>query len=326
MIRFATIGTNFIVDDVLLYAKAMPDLEYVSAYSRTSEISRAFAAKHNAKRFDTDLLAIATAEDIDGVYIASPNALHYEQALLMLQHKKHVLCEKTITTNAKELAHLFAIAEENNVVIMEAVRCVYDPAFDFIAEQLPKLGKIRKANFQYCTYSSRYDDFQKGIIQNAFNPDLSNGALMDIGVYCIHPMVQLFGKPKKILANSIFLENGVEGAGTALFSYDHMQGAIEYSKISTTHTPSQIQGEAATMTIMEIADAREIKIIYRDGRVEEYTIDKPKHNLKYAVEEWISMISENKKPTARNAVSMLTLEAMDEIRRQCGIVFPADQK
>lgn len=326
MLRFATIGTNFIVDDILLYIKEMPYLEYISAYSRNAETGRAFAEKHGAKRFDTDLMALATANDIDGVYIASPNAFHYEQALLMLQHKKHVLCEKTITTNAKELSHLLQTAEENNVIIIEAVRDIYDPAFTFIGEQLPKLGKIRKANFQYCNYSSRYTNFRNGIIQNAFNPDLSNGALMDIGVYCVHPMIHLFGKPEKIMANSIFLSNGVEGAGMAIFSYGDMQGQVEYSKISTTHTPSQIQGEEATMTIMEIVDARKIKIMYRDGRLEEYSLDKPKHNLKYAVEEWAEMIATGKRPVARNEISLLTLQAMDEIRQQCGIIFPADKK
>lgn len=72
-------------------------------------------------------------------------------------------------------------ALENQAVLLEAMRSVYSPGFQAVRENLHKLGKIRRVSFQYCQYSRRYDNFKKGIIENAFNPALSNGALMDIG-------------------------------------------------------------------------------------------------------------------------------------------------
>ena len=89
-----------------------------------------------------------------------------------------------------------------------------------------QLGQIRRAVFQYCQYSARYDGFKHGIIENAFNPALSNAALMDIGVYCIHPMVLLFGKPRQILASGIFLPNHLDGAGTVLIDYGSRLGEV----------------------------------------------------------------------------------------------------
>lgn len=88
-------------------------------------------------------------------------------------------------------------AKENQVVFMEAMKSVHTPGFKAMKEHLPKLGTVRRATIQYCQYSSRYDKFKNGIIENAFKPELSNGAIMDIGVYCVHFLAALFGMPEK---------------------------------------------------------------------------------------------------------------------------------
>lgn len=155
------------------------------------------------------------------------------------------------------------------------MRSVFDDGFIAIKKNIHKLGKIRKVNFQFCQYSSRYDNFKNGIIENAFDPKFSNGALMDIGVYCIYPMVHLFGMTDKISSSATILNNGIDGAGTILFSYKDMQGEMIYSKISNSYIHSQIQGEDATMLIDEIADTRKIGIINRNGEKEDIFIDKP---------------------------------------------------
>ena len=189
MIRCATIGTNFVADWFMKAVQACDGITCSLVYSRNRETAEAFCGKHGAGRWCTDLMEVAEAEDVDAVYIASPNSLHYEQAALMLSHGKHVLCEKTITSNEAELKELIRIAGENRAVLMEAMRSVHEEGFLRLREVLPMVGTIRRASFQYAKYSSRYDKFKEGIIENAFNPEFSNGALMDIGVYCVHPLV-----------------------------------------------------------------------------------------------------------------------------------------
>ena len=240
MIRCATIGTNFVADWFMKAVQACDGITCSLIYSRNRETAEAFCGKHGAGRWCTDLMEVAEAEDVDAVYIASPNSLHYEQAALMLSHGKHVLCEKTITSNEAELKELIRIAGENRAVLMEAMRSVHEEGFLRLREVLPMVGTIRRASFQYAKYSSRYDKFKEGIVENAFNPEFSNGALMDIGVYCVHPLVRLFGMPKKIIADSLLLSNGVEGAGTILASYDGMQAELLYSKITNNRLTSQI--------------------------------------------------------------------------------------
>ena len=267
---------------------------------------------------------------MEAVYVASPNALHAEQSIKMLNAGKHVLCEKSIASNERELRAMLEAAKRNHVIIMEAMRSVFDPGFAAIQENLPKLGKIRRATIQYCQYSGRYDKFKNGIIENAFNPELSNGSLMDIGVYCVHPMVKLFGKPDEILAAGIRLHNGVDGMGTIVAKYEEqgMLAELIYAKITDSVLPTQIQGEEGCMLIEEIHNACKLTIWYRDKRQEEILIEKidPDNNRNYQIEEFIRAAESGKGAGEHNQYSLWEMQVMDEARRQMGIVFPADEK
>jgi scyllo-inositol 2-dehydrogenase (NADP+) len=199
----------------------------------------------------------------------------------MLSSGKHVLCEKTIASNSEELNIMLKTAALNKVILLEAMREVFDPGFLEIANNLYKLGTIRRAIFNYCQYSSRYDNFKKGIIENAFNPKFSNGALTDIGVYCVHALVKLFGLCKDINAQGIMLNNGVDGAGTIIANYGDMQAELMYSKITNSYIPSEIQGEEGAMLIDKITNPKELIILYRDGREEKIHIENNKNNNMY---------------------------------------------
>lgn len=294
MIKFATIGTNFVVEWFLKCAQEVEDLVYNGTYSRSLEVAKEFAKKHNGNLVFDDLKELAQSQEIDAVYIASPNSLHYEQAKLMIEHKKHVLIEKTITSNQEELESLIELARENNVVIMEAMRPAYDPGLLAIKSAMEKVAPVRRATFQYCQYSSRYDKFKNGIIENAFNPKFSNGSLTDIGVYCVHPMVKLFGKPESIQATATILPDSIDGQGTIIFTYKDMLAEVLYSKITNSRLPSQIQGEKGAVIIEEIPNPRKITIIYNDGTKEKMEIPDCEMNLIYEAEEWARLIRSGK--------------------------------
>ena len=186
MIRFAVIGTNTITDKFLQAASALPDFKLCAVYSRTLARAQEYAQKNNVSLVFDSLEALADSDQIDAVYIASPNFCHAAQSILMMQHHKHVLCEKPIASNASEFQQMYDTAIKNQVILLEAMRSVFSPGFAAIRSLLPVLGTIRQVDFSFCKYSSRYDHFKEGIIENAFHPALSNAALMDIGVYCVH--------------------------------------------------------------------------------------------------------------------------------------------
>lgn len=324
MINFAVIGTNFVTDSFIEAANKSGKMKLVAVYSRSLERAKKYAKQYGAKLVFDDLEKMAECDEIDAVYIASPNSLHARQSICMMKHKKHVICEKTIASNEKELNEMIDVAHKNEVVLLEAMRSAQDPGFLKIKELLPEIGKIRRVSFRKCQYSRRYDKFKNGIIENAFRPELSNAALMDIGVYCVHPMVALFGLPVKIKSMSVKLKNGFEGSGAALLDYEDMQAELIYSKITASSIPSEIQGENASMLIDEIADTREITLIYNDGRKEVISIEKEENNMCYEVEEFVCLIEKNSVHHPYLYHSKMELTVMDEIRRQEHIIFPAD--
>ncbi|MDU5108269.1 Gfo/Idh/MocA family oxidoreductase [Clostridium sp.] len=328
MINIGIIGSNFITDRLIEGAKVVSDVNIAAIYSRTEERAKEFAKKHGIKYTYTNLEEMAKSDLIDAVYIASPNALHSRQAILFLKNKKHVLCEKAFASNTKEVDEMIKAAKENDVVLMEAMKTTLLPNFRVIKDNLHKIGKVRKYFASYCQYSSRYDKYKAGEILNAFKNELSNGAIMDIGVYCISPMVNLFGKPNTIKANGIMLNTGVDGEGSVVFGYDDMEGVVIYSKISNSYLPSEIQGEEGNIIIDRINGFNNVKIIYRDGREEDLSLEQNEADMCYEVQEFADLIKSGEKESKINSlkVSRDVIEVIEEARKQVGVVYPADEK
>lgn len=321
MIRFGIIGTNKISDEFIISAKDVAGFQLTAVYSRSENTGRKFAEKYGASIVYTSLEEFAASDSFDAVYIASPNSFHCFQSIMMMNYGKHVLCEKPVSSDLEELKSMLEVAKSNNVILLEAMRPVFDPGFAKIQELLPQLGSIRRVTFNFCQYSSRYDKFKDGIILNAFNPKLSNSALMDIGVYCVHPLVKLFGMPNNIISKSVFLHNGMEGMGTVIAEYDGMLAELQYSKITTSYLPSQIQGELGSMIIKEIPNTDVIELYFRSGKREVVMIEKHEHNMYYEVKEFIRLIESAESAEEHNKYSLMEMEMIDEIRKSSGISF-----
>ena len=325
-VRFGIIGTSKITDEFLKGAKKVEGFVLNAIYSRKEETAKEYAAKYNVENIFTDLEEMSKSNLIDAVYIASPNAFHYEQAKIFLCNKKHVFCEKSMASNSKEVRDMIELAKQNNVLLMEGMKTTLMPNFKIVMDNLYKIGKVRRYFASYCQYSSRYDKYKEGIILNAFKKELSNGATMDIGVYCIYPMVSLFGAPKEVKANNFMLESGVDGQGSALFKYDDMDGSIIYSKIANSYLPSEIQGEEGTIIIENIHDMNKVTINYTNGNIEVISVNQIEENMMYEVKEFIQLITNNTLESKINTHenSLNTSKIMEQIRRQMGLVYPAD--
>lgn len=325
MIRLAVIGTNFITDRLLSALPLCGKFTLTAVYSRSLSRAEEYGKANGASYFYQSLDQLAESPQVDAVYIASPNAFHASQALRLLNAGKHVLCEKPAASNAWEWAAMTEAAQKNHVVVLEAMRTVFHPGFQAIRDNLDRLRTIRRATFIYCQYSSRYDKFKKGIIENAFDPSLSNSALMDIGCYCVHPLMALFGKPDSILANSIKLSNGFEGAGTILAAYPQMQAELLYSKIANSRLPSEIQGEKGSMLIEGINLPQKVTLCWNQGGQEQISFAFEEKDMCYELEAFAQMIQKRQSPEKCNRWTSLELELMDEARKQTGVRFPGDR-
>ncbi len=155
VIRFGIIGTNVITENFIKGATLCPQFQLTAVYSRTEEKGRAFANKFGVRAVFTNLEDLLKSGLVDAMYIASPNAFHATQTIQCLNHGKHVLCEKTFASNLQEVEQMCAVAKENNVVLMEAMKTTVLPSFQLIKDHLYKIGKVRRYFASFCQYSSR---------------------------------------------------------------------------------------------------------------------------------------------------------------------------
>ena len=120
-------------------------------------------------------------------------------------------------------------------------------------------------------------------------------------------------------------ENGVDGAGSVIASYDDKQAEIIYSKITDSKLPTQIQGENGCMIIEQCPIIKKITIYYRNGETEELQFDKRDNPMIYETKDFIRLIKEHKVDHQFLRASEIEMDITDEVRRQTGIVFPADK-
>lgn len=318
--NFAVIGRNFVVDEMLGATELFPEINLYAIYSRKEETGTEYARKWGFERVYTDLNQMAEDKNIDAVYIASPNCCHEEQAVMMLNAKKHVLCEKPLNKSREGAHRMISTAEKNGVVFMEAMMSAHVPGTYKIMELLPRIGRARRVNLSFCQYSSRYDKFKQGIVENAFDPTLHNGSFMDLGVYPVSLMLQLFGEPLDIMSNAVFLPRSIDGQGTMICSYPEMTATLQWSKITQGYIQSDIQGENGSILIDRVSKPTEITLVLRDQTKESYDTLDGKPVMYYELRDFLAQIKGEKMPEF-NRLSLMEASLMEKARAQMGINF-----
>lgn len=335
-IRFGVVGTNFITDWVIAGANEEPRFCLTAVCSRTQERGEEFAAKYNIPHVFTSLEAMVASDCIDAVYIASPNFKHAEQSILAMSHGKHVLCEKPLAANAREARAMIEASEKYGVTLMEAMKSTLSPNFRRVMDNLHLIGTPRRYFASFCQYSSRYDRFKQGELLNAFNPTVANGAVMDIGVYTIYPLIRLFGKPQTINAQGIVLSSGTDGQGAVNMLYEGMNATVLYSKIANSSLPAEIEGEDGNITIDRIQTPAKVEFHPRQVPASGHekivaptslSVEDEHNEYYYEIAEFIDLIESGRRESAINthATSLHTIEVLDEIRHQLGVRFPSDE-
>ncbi len=324
--KYAVIGTSWITEEFIMGANLVEGMELLGVYSRSYSKGKALAEKFGAPRVFVDLHDLARNADVEAVYVASPNSLHYEQCKLLLKSGKHVLCEKPITVEPEELAELQALAAEQGKVYMEAIMYMHNPVRPKLKASMQALGNITSAHFDFSQLSSKYPAYKNGENPNIFNPEFATGSLMDLGIYCIYPALDLFGMPKSIWSTATFLESGADGNGTAVFKYDNMLLTLTWSKLAQGFCGSEITGDGGSVTIDSISQLNGIKFCRKGGEPVEVVGETEKHVImSYEAKAWLDFATkpaetaEQYQDASRTALAVSTV--MKKIREVSGIKF-----
>ena len=218
-LKTGSVGTSSIMDVMQEAIRLTDGIRCTAVYSRNEQRGRAYAQKTGAGEVFTDYEAFIRSEDLDIIYIASPNDCHVEQACRALSCGKHVILEKPASLTREGIRQLDRTARENHVYWFEAITTLFMPNYLACKALLPRIGGIRRVEIRYGQYSSKYDAYLKGIISSSLDPARQGGALNDMGVYCIHPAVDLFGVPDTVSYEPVTGYNGIDLEGVCTLTY-----------------------------------------------------------------------------------------------------------
>lgn len=327
--KVATIGTGFIVDWFLTAVQESAGISCVAMYSRKESSARTLADKYEIDKIYTKLDEMLKDEDINFVYVASPNSLHFEHALKALKAGKNVICEKPFTSTVKEFDCLVKEAQARHLYLFEAIVTAHMPNYLRMKEELPRLGIIRMVQCNFSQYSSRYDKFLQGETPNVFNLEFSGGALADINIYNLHYVIGMFGKPKKVHYYANLHDNGIDTSGVVLLQYDGFQAVCVGCKDTRSECITQIQGEKGFITMRsETSRCAEFTIQIGRENIEHPSIVQNDVALYYELQDFrdIFKLDDYERCTRLLAYSRTVMEVYETARKDAGIVFAADRK
>ncbi|SES04192.1 Gfo/Idh/MocA family protein [Salisediminibacterium halotolerans] len=326
--RVAATGTGFIVERFLAALQAIDSWECRALYSRSREKAEPLADKYEIAAIHTSLASLAQDGEIDLVYIASPNSLHTEQALSMMEAGKHVICEKPLAANVSEAKKMIKKAAEQGVYLFEAITTIHLPNYRAISEMLAEIGDIKLVQCNYSQYSSRYDKFKAGEIPNVFNPQFAGGALQDINTYNFHFIAGLFNKPEEITYTANRAANGIDTSGIAVMRYSGFAAECTGAKDCAGLNFALIQGDRGWIHVENGVNGCERIHLHQNGETKTIN-EQTEDNLlidELRAFQTIMNSKDIKRYDELTAHSLTVMEMLTEARMSAGIYFPADEK
>ena len=271
MLNVGTIGSSQITEKFIQAIKLSKAFNLRGVYSRSMENGKDLAQVYRADYYTTQLNNLLFDPEIDVIYIASPNALHFEQAIRAIKAGKHCIIEKPMFASVEQWHEAFDLADKMGVMIFEAAKHIHNRNYKRLKQLINhKLSEIEqpflnvnlnlgKYNDQYLQYLNALD--QEKEVPNVFNPKLRTGNLMDLGVYPIYVAVDLFGLPNDVIYHSIQGQNGIDLSGNIIMNYVGFQVHIFVSMVSFSVLPSEFYFDDETIVVYDLSKISRVDLI-----------------------------------------------------------------
>ena len=320
-LKWGILGPGNIARD---FAQALNRIngEVYAVASRNKERAEKFARENNVKKAYGSYDEIIKDKDIDVVYIATPHSNHYEYIIKSLNNNKHVLCEKAITVNERELEEALKIAREKKLVLEEAMTLFHMPLYENVIKKINKedLGKVNMVQVSFGSFKE-YDENNR-----FFNLDLAGGALLDIGTYALSfARYFLSSMPDEILSTVKKAKTGVdEQSGIILKTKEDEIATISLAFRSKMPKRGVVSCDNGFITIDNFPRANKATINYLDGTVEVIECGEEEKALDYEVSFMEEKINENKESNSLELTYDVT-KIMNKVRKDWGIVYPFEK-
>jgi len=323
-VRWGFVGAGWMARAMAADLAALPGCQVHSVTARSHQSAEDFGRQVEAK-VASSLESLLADDEVDLVYITSPNNLHFSQAKLALEAGKRVLCEKPFTLNAAQLADLVDLARARGLFLMEAMWVRFLPAVVRLRSLLAE-GRIGDLTWLHASFHSK-PPREPG--NRFYDLGMGGGALLDLGVYPISFASMAFGGPPQRAVSSVTLsETGVDDRFSALFEYEG-GGRAALSAGFGGYFEDQIvlQGTQGQIRIPRF-DGWKMDRLFVDtpGAVEEIREPMVGKGYGYQAAEILRCLEvrELESPIMPLDESLAIMKTLDNLRTQWGMAFPGE--
>ena len=323
-LNWAVLGTGVIANQMAQALQKMGKNLY-SVANRTHSKALSFAEKYGVEKVYDNIDEVFADENVDIIYITTPHNTHIQYIRKALENKKHVFCEKAITLNSDELEEAVKLAEENGVIIAEAMTIWHMPLYKKLWQiaQIGKLGKLQVIQLNFGSFKD-YD-----MSNRFFNINLAGGALLDIGVYSLS-LARSFmsSQPTEIKSQVKFAESGVDEQASIIMMNDESEMAtITLSLHSKQPKRAVISFEKGYIEITEYPRADKAFIIDAEtGEKTEISEGETELALMYEMEDMEHAVNSGDVSELKLDSTIDVMKIMTDLRKEWGLVYPEEQE
>lgn len=303
--------------------RLLPNARLYAAASRSLDNAQTFASEFGFEKAYDSYEELVNDPEVDVVYIATPHSHHPEHALLCLNHKKAVLCEKAFAINSREVGLMIDAARKNNTFLMEAFWTRFQPSFLKAMEIIRsgELGALKLVRSDFA-FNAEYNPEKR-----LYNVNLGGGSLLDIGIYPIFMTLMTLGKPSGIKTMASFCPTGAEESILMSFSYPGGEMAsLASSFASYSSTQTEFSCENGFVRLNRRFFTPTTLTYWKNGEDEKTITFEKGIGFGYELEAAHVMECLDAGKTESELMPLSAsadlMEIMDRVRKDAGIVFP----
>jgi predicted dehydrogenase len=327
-IRWGILGCGHIAKKFDSDLQDVEGAELIAAGSRNQATADEFCATFSIPHSHGSYQALVKDGEVDVIYIASPHGLHHEHALLCMQNKKAVLCEKAFAINSRQAEEMIAAAKQHKVFLMEALWTKFTPQYNVVQQMIRQgdLGDLQSVlvNFGFVPVPPFSD--------RLFEPALGGGSLLDIGIYNVFITLSVLGRPDIVEACMIPASTGVDEQCAATFRYKNGAIAQLFSTYSANlATEADICGNKGRIRLTpRFYNTTVAAIEFYPGRIDSKQViphhSEPGFGYQYQARHVCECLRQGltESPVMSHADTLLLMETMDRVRASAGIRYAVD--
>lgn len=300
-VKIGIIGTGWIAEKMAITLEGMEGVEAYAVASRQLQTACDFADRWGFTRAYGSYEEMLDDEEVELVYIATPHSHHFEHARMSLLKGKAVLCEKAFTANARQAEELLNLAKEKELFIIGRPMTL-------------------SANLGYPI----------GNRERLRQPALAGGALLDLGVYALNFASMVFGTDvERVTSTCVKTDTGVDAQNSITLTFkDGKIAVLHSSMLSMTDRQGIISGDKGHLIIENINNPQRIRVVTEDYKTA-VVYNCPPQITGYEYQVYASMEALRngwlESPYMPHAETLRIMRMMDDLRREWGVRYPADE-